>query len=94
MSKRKSKTGENPLQTLTGKVAAGPSPFEQKYPTASYRLPPKIAAAIKSIAEEEGLQVGQVAAFALSHFVGLYRSGELKIPVREDAAVRKTVVIP
>jgi len=90
----KRKLGDNPLATLTGQVGkGGPSPYDRHYPPVSYRLPPEIAAEIKAIAEAEGVQVGQVAAYALAYFCDLYKRGEVALPTRDVTQVRKVVDI-
>lgn len=88
---KKTKLGDNPLDTLTGgQVAAVRS--AERYPPVSYRLPPDIAAEIRAIAKKEGVEVGQVAAYALASFCARYRDGE-PLPVREIATARREVDI-
>ena len=80
---RRPTLGDNPLTILAGHPAPErPASNKHTYPTTSFRLPPEIVAELRAIAKEEGLEVGQLTAYALASFCKRYRDGE-PLPMRE-----------
>ena len=81
---KKKTLGDNPLDTLIGRSPASEQPAGDRHkqkPT-SFRLPEDVVAEIRTIAEQQGVEVSQVVAYALASFCKRYRDGE-PLPMRE-----------
>ncbi|MBM3189690.1 MAG: hypothetical protein FJZ90_13315 [Chloroflexi bacterium] len=83
--------GDNPLETLTGSLAKGYSPWDAAHPPVSYRLPKEIHRQAKQVAAQEGVPVSQLVAYILADWLRRYERGEVSLPVREVALARKEV---
>jgi len=91
---RKKTFGDNPLETLTGPLAKGRSPWDAAHPPVSYRLiPPEVHQRVLQVASQEGVPVGQVVAYALLYWLERYERGEAPLPIRESATAKREVAL-
>ena len=88
----KTRLGENPLDALVGSPTPERSGSDKHvHPAVTYRLPPELVEAMRSVARTEGVEISQVVAYALTTFLKRYRDGE-KLPTRPSA--KREVELP